>query len=214
MSSAERSLHSPRADDVVTANPQNLVCSRLKTAVGWWKDLRFVGVALRFGFPIPLKICRICMPGNGPYASFGFESIEKQLWRNKQSDRPIRDSEIKAVLSQLFKTDQWLPPERSRAGGCDVTCIKSVMICISLVMFAPSFEATQGCFLSELVILNCDQMTAHLLSGHTEIWHLTPTNLTCTRPVYTCEPNGSRTVRRNHFHSEPATNQENSANPP
>ncbi|GBM71651.1 hypothetical protein AVEN_268958-1 [Araneus ventricosus] len=40
----------------------------------------------------------------------GFESIEKQLWRNKQNDRPISDSEIKAVLSQLFKTDQWLPP--------------------------------------------------------------------------------------------------------
>ncbi|GBM20793.1 Single-minded 1-A [Araneus ventricosus] len=38
-----------------------------------------------------------------------FESIEKQLWRNKQNDRPVRDSEIKAVLSQLFKTDQWLP---------------------------------------------------------------------------------------------------------
>ncbi|GBM83534.1 hypothetical protein AVEN_119696-1 [Araneus ventricosus] len=47
---------------------------------------------------------------NGPYASFGFESIEKQLWRNKQNDRPISDSEIKAVRSQLFKTDQWLPP--------------------------------------------------------------------------------------------------------
>ncbi|GBL82843.1 hypothetical protein AVEN_25868-1, partial [Araneus ventricosus] len=47
---------------------------------------------------------------NGPYAPFGFESIEKQLWRNKQNDRPIRESEIKAVLSQLFKTDQWLPP--------------------------------------------------------------------------------------------------------
>ncbi|GBM39233.1 hypothetical protein AVEN_43636-1 [Araneus ventricosus] len=47
---------------------------------------------------------------NGPYAPFGFESIEKQLWRNKQNDRPISDSEIKAVLSQLFKTDQWLPP--------------------------------------------------------------------------------------------------------
>ncbi|GBL90555.1 hypothetical protein AVEN_179466-1 [Araneus ventricosus] len=47
---------------------------------------------------------------NGPYAPFGFESIEKQLWRNKQYDRPIRDSEIKAVLSQLFKTDQWLSP--------------------------------------------------------------------------------------------------------
>ncbi|GBN10963.1 hypothetical protein AVEN_101669-1 [Araneus ventricosus] len=46
---------------------------------------------------------------NGPYAPFGFESIEKQLWRNKQNDRPISDSEIKAVLSQLFKTDQWLP---------------------------------------------------------------------------------------------------------
>ncbi|GBN93128.1 hypothetical protein AVEN_220249-1 [Araneus ventricosus] len=40
---------------------------------------------------------------NGPYAPFGFESIEKQLWRNKQNDRPISDSEIKAVLSQLFK---------------------------------------------------------------------------------------------------------------
>ncbi|GBN96238.1 hypothetical protein AVEN_262661-1 [Araneus ventricosus] len=48
--------------------------------------------------------------GNGPYAPFGFESIEKQLWRNKQNDGPISDSEIKAVLSQLFKTDQWLPP--------------------------------------------------------------------------------------------------------
>ncbi|GBO08845.1 hypothetical protein AVEN_25513-1 [Araneus ventricosus] len=47
---------------------------------------------------------------NGPYAPFGFESIEKQLWRNKQNDRPVRDSEIKAVLSQLFKTDQWQPP--------------------------------------------------------------------------------------------------------
>ncbi|GBO06838.1 hypothetical protein AVEN_158380-1 [Araneus ventricosus] len=47
---------------------------------------------------------------NGPYAPFGFESIEKQLWRNKQNDGPISDSEIKAVLSQLFKTDQWLPP--------------------------------------------------------------------------------------------------------
>ncbi|GBN53869.1 hypothetical protein AVEN_120392-1, partial [Araneus ventricosus] len=47
---------------------------------------------------------------NGPYAPFGFESIEKQLWRNKQNDRPISDSEIKAVLSQLLKTDQWLPP--------------------------------------------------------------------------------------------------------
>ncbi|GBM42107.1 hypothetical protein AVEN_260269-1 [Araneus ventricosus] len=47
--------------------------------------------------------------GNGPYAPFGFESIEKQLWRNKQNDRPISDSELKAVLSQLFKTDQWLP---------------------------------------------------------------------------------------------------------
>ncbi|GBO22638.1 hypothetical protein AVEN_222794-1 [Araneus ventricosus] len=47
---------------------------------------------------------------NGPYAPFGFQSIEKQLWRNKQNDRPISDSEIKAVLSQLFKTDQWLPP--------------------------------------------------------------------------------------------------------
>ncbi|GBM81266.1 Piezo-type mechanosensitive ion channel component [Araneus ventricosus] len=43
-------------------------------------------------------------------APFGFESIEKQLWRNKQNDRPISDSEIKAVRSQLFKTDQWLPP--------------------------------------------------------------------------------------------------------
>ncbi|GBO43385.1 hypothetical protein AVEN_136715-1 [Araneus ventricosus] len=50
------------------------------------------------------------MKANGPYAPFGFESIEKQLWRNKQNDRPISDSEIKAVLSQLFKTDQWLPP--------------------------------------------------------------------------------------------------------
>ncbi|GBL84626.1 hypothetical protein AVEN_191087-1 [Araneus ventricosus] len=48
--------------------------------------------------------------GNGPYEPFGFESIEKQLWRNKQNDRPISDSEIKAVLCQLFKTDQWLPP--------------------------------------------------------------------------------------------------------
>ncbi|GBM61792.1 hypothetical protein AVEN_245172-1, partial [Araneus ventricosus] len=47
---------------------------------------------------------------NGPYAPFGLESIKKQLWRNKQNDRPISDSEIKAVLSQLFKTDQWLPP--------------------------------------------------------------------------------------------------------
>ncbi|GBO04653.1 hypothetical protein AVEN_268435-1 [Araneus ventricosus] len=47
---------------------------------------------------------------NGPYAPFGFESIEQQLWRNKQNDRSISDSEIKAVLSQLFKTDQWLPP--------------------------------------------------------------------------------------------------------
>ncbi|GBM76688.1 hypothetical protein AVEN_48810-1 [Araneus ventricosus] len=47
---------------------------------------------------------------NGPYAQFVFESIEKQLWRNKQNDRPISDSEIKAVLSQLFKTDQWLQP--------------------------------------------------------------------------------------------------------
>ncbi|GBM06963.1 hypothetical protein AVEN_239667-1 [Araneus ventricosus] len=50
------------------------------------------------------------VPFNGPYAPFGFESIEKQLWRNKQNDRPINDSEIKAVLSQLFKIDQWLPP--------------------------------------------------------------------------------------------------------
>ncbi|GBM57944.1 hypothetical protein AVEN_157352-1 [Araneus ventricosus] len=49
-------------------------------------------------------------PANGPYAPFGFESIKKQLWRNKQNDRPISDSEIKAVLSQLFKTGQWLPP--------------------------------------------------------------------------------------------------------
>ncbi|GBM99768.1 hypothetical protein AVEN_268034-1 [Araneus ventricosus] len=55
---------------------------------------------------------------NGPYAPFGFESIEKQLWRNKQNDRPISDSEIKAVLSQLFKTDQWLPP----AGHVSVSC--------------------------------------------------------------------------------------------
>ncbi|GBO06089.1 hypothetical protein AVEN_187598-1 [Araneus ventricosus] len=47
---------------------------------------------------------------NGPYAPFGFESIKKQLWRNKQNDRPISDSEIKAAPSQLFKTDQWLPP--------------------------------------------------------------------------------------------------------
>ncbi|GBM07596.1 hypothetical protein AVEN_191668-1 [Araneus ventricosus] len=47
---------------------------------------------------------------HGPYAPFAFQSIEKQLWRNKQNDRPISDSEIKAVLSQLFKTDQWLPP--------------------------------------------------------------------------------------------------------
>ncbi|GBN09019.1 hypothetical protein AVEN_154296-1 [Araneus ventricosus] len=47
---------------------------------------------------------------NGPYAPFGFESIEKELWRNKQNDRSISDSEIKAVPSQLFKTDQWLPP--------------------------------------------------------------------------------------------------------
>ncbi|GBM45191.1 hypothetical protein AVEN_168275-2-1, partial [Araneus ventricosus] len=43
-------------------------------------------------------------------APFEFESIEKQLRRNKQNDQPISDSEIKAVLSQLFKTDQWLPP--------------------------------------------------------------------------------------------------------
>ncbi|GBM03051.1 hypothetical protein AVEN_14562-1 [Araneus ventricosus] len=50
------------------------------------------------------------MVWNGPYAPFGLESIKKQLWRNKQNDRPISDSEIKAVLSQLFKTDQWLPP--------------------------------------------------------------------------------------------------------
>ncbi|GBL98713.1 hypothetical protein AVEN_154119-1 [Araneus ventricosus] len=56
------------------------------------------------------KNCFECGERNGPYAPFGFESIEKQLWRNKQNDRPIRDSEIKAVLSQLFKTDQWLPP--------------------------------------------------------------------------------------------------------
>ncbi|GBN27360.1 hypothetical protein AVEN_102927-1 [Araneus ventricosus] len=47
---------------------------------------------------------------SGPYAPFGFESIEKQLWRNKRNDRPISDSEIKAVLSQLFKTGQWMPP--------------------------------------------------------------------------------------------------------
>ncbi|GBN99841.1 hypothetical protein AVEN_155774-1 [Araneus ventricosus] len=47
---------------------------------------------------------------NGPYAQFGFESIDKQLWRNKQNDRPISDTEIKAILSQLFKTDHWLPP--------------------------------------------------------------------------------------------------------
>ncbi|GBM78710.1 hypothetical protein AVEN_25769-1 [Araneus ventricosus] len=47
---------------------------------------------------------------NGPYAPFGFENIEKQLWRNKQNGRPISNSEIKAVLSQLFKTDQWLRP--------------------------------------------------------------------------------------------------------
>ncbi|GBL73111.1 hypothetical protein AVEN_98398-1 [Araneus ventricosus] len=47
---------------------------------------------------------------NGPYAPFGFDSMRKQPWRNKQNDRPISDSEIKAVLSQLFKTDQWLPP--------------------------------------------------------------------------------------------------------
>ncbi|GBO03879.1 hypothetical protein AVEN_232667-1 [Araneus ventricosus] len=53
---------------------------------------------------------RVIMLTNGPYAPFGFESIKKQLWRNKQNDRPISDSEIKAVLSQLFKTDQWLPP--------------------------------------------------------------------------------------------------------
>ncbi|GBM65339.1 hypothetical protein AVEN_157568-1 [Araneus ventricosus] len=46
----------------------------------------------------------------GPYAPFGFKSIKKQLWRNKQNVRPISDSEIKAVLSQMFKTDQWLPP--------------------------------------------------------------------------------------------------------
>ncbi|GBL94185.1 hypothetical protein AVEN_163511-1 [Araneus ventricosus] len=56
---------------------------------------------------------------NGPYAPFGFESIEKQLWRNKQNGRPISDSEIKAVLSQLFKTDQWLPPAGHVSG--DVT---------------------------------------------------------------------------------------------
>ncbi|GBN36682.1 hypothetical protein AVEN_233077-1, partial [Araneus ventricosus] len=46
----------------------------------------------------------------GPYAPFGFESIEKQLWRDKQNDRPISDSEILAVLSQLFKNGHWLPP--------------------------------------------------------------------------------------------------------
>ncbi|GBM35694.1 hypothetical protein AVEN_100014-1 [Araneus ventricosus] len=48
--------------------------------------------------------------GMDPCAPFGFESIEKQLWRDKQNDRPISDSEIKPVLSQLFKTDHWLPP--------------------------------------------------------------------------------------------------------
>ncbi|GBN78464.1 hypothetical protein AVEN_7266-1 [Araneus ventricosus] len=37
-------------------------------------------------------------------------SIEKQLWRNKQNDRPISDSEIKAVLSQLFKGSILVPP--------------------------------------------------------------------------------------------------------
>ncbi|GBN35431.1 hypothetical protein AVEN_264237-1, partial [Araneus ventricosus] len=36
--------------------------------------------------------------------------MKKKLWRNKQSDRPISDSEIKAVLSQLFKTGQCLTP--------------------------------------------------------------------------------------------------------
>ncbi|GBL85839.1 hypothetical protein AVEN_15192-1, partial [Araneus ventricosus] len=54
-------------------------------------------------------VSRIVMK-NGPYAPFGFESIEKQLWRKTQNDRPIIESEIKAVLSQLFKTDQWLSP--------------------------------------------------------------------------------------------------------
>ncbi|GBM45924.1 hypothetical protein AVEN_206466-1 [Araneus ventricosus] len=58
----------------------------------------------------PLCMWACCTLNNGPYAPFGFESIKKQLWRNKQSDWPISDSEIKAVLSQLFKTDQWLPP--------------------------------------------------------------------------------------------------------
>ncbi|GBM50621.1 hypothetical protein AVEN_70253-1 [Araneus ventricosus] len=71
---------------------------------------------------------KIGLKSNGSYAPFGFESTEKQLWREKQNDRPISDSEIKAVLSQLLKgsilvppvglgvpeenpkTDQWLPP--------------------------------------------------------------------------------------------------------
>ncbi|GBO08733.1 hypothetical protein AVEN_255749-1 [Araneus ventricosus] len=56
-----------------------------------------------------LQKCGI-LKWNGPYAPFGFESMKTQLWRNKQNDGPISDSEIKAVLSQLFKTDQWLPP--------------------------------------------------------------------------------------------------------
>ncbi|GBM16829.1 hypothetical protein AVEN_89247-1 [Araneus ventricosus] len=63
---------------------------------------------------------------NGPYAPFGFESIEKQLWRNKQNDRPISDSEIKAVLSQLFKTDQWLPPAGHVSEYVTSPCIRSI----------------------------------------------------------------------------------------
>ncbi|GBM77562.1 hypothetical protein AVEN_13311-1 [Araneus ventricosus] len=59
----------------------------------------------------PNKELRKCTHlANGPYAPFGFESIEKQLWRDEQNDRPISDSEIKVVLSRLFKTDHWLPP--------------------------------------------------------------------------------------------------------
>ncbi|GBL99749.1 hypothetical protein AVEN_249776-1 [Araneus ventricosus] len=54
--------------------------------------------------PIPIH------KSNGPYAPFGFESIEKQLSRNKQNDRPISDSEIKADLSQLFKGSILVPP--------------------------------------------------------------------------------------------------------
>ncbi|GBN91000.1 hypothetical protein AVEN_196591-1 [Araneus ventricosus] len=64
-----------------------------------------------FGNLVVSKVqLRVIWNANGPYALFGFESIEKQLWRNKQNDRPINDSEIKAVLSQLLKTDQQLPP--------------------------------------------------------------------------------------------------------